>query len=421
MVMRKQAWLLMILIVMIGSRCMCSAEDNGWPRWRGPNGDGISMETDWNPEALNGGAKVLWRLETGYGYSNVSIRGNRLYTIGIKGVYCLNAETGEEIWHYSFDHHLEFQSTPIVEGKSVYALSLGGEMYCWKEKNGKLRWVRDLVSEYELRRPNYGFAASPVIEGETIILTANNSGLALNKKTGEKVWGSERPPEKIKGFLASTGTHYATPVLCTYKEKGYALLSNYEGLHFVEVKTGDVLWTYAWEPPADTYATEPLVFDSKVFITRYDREGCVLLDIGNGMPEVLWENKNLSSDTSSPVLVDGYVYGCDGGPEVGHCSLRCLDVENGKIMWEEDLRTAGERRPVTVSLIAADGKLIILEDDGTLHIAEAEPSSYNEISSANILGDKKGLRQFWTYPVLYKGKIYCKNYAGDLSCIDVSK
>jgi hypothetical protein len=82
-------------------------------------------------------------------------------------------------------------------------------------------------------------------------------------------------------------------------------------------------------------------------------------------------------------------------------------------MWEERMKTA--------SLIAADRKLIILEENGILHIAEATPSSYKEISSCDVLDGEEKLIKFWTPPVLCNGKIYCRNIAGDLVCIDVSE
>jgi outer membrane protein assembly factor BamB len=123
----------------------------------------------------------------------------------------------------------------------------------------------------------------------------------------------------------------------------------------------------------------------------------------------------MSSDNSSPVMIDGYIYGVDGGIEVHHSSLQCLDFETGEVMWEKDLDTN------SISLMAANGKLIILEERGTLRIAEATPSAYKEISSCDVLAGEKKFRQFWTPPVLYKGKIYCRNYSGDLICIDVSK
>jgi hypothetical protein len=70
--------------------------------------------------------------------------------------------------------------------------------------------------------------------------------------------------------------------------------------------------------------------------------------------------------------------------------------------------------------MAADGKLIILDQEGMLFIAEATPASYKEISSCDVLAGEQKFRQFWTPPVLCKGKIYCRNSYGDLVCIDVS-
>jgi outer membrane protein assembly factor BamB len=401
-----------------------NADDFEWPRWRGPNGDGISMETDWDPEALAEGPKVQWKGDIGAGYSNVAIKENRLYTIGggqtskENVVYCLNADNGEVIWQYIFEtsQSIEWpQSTPTIDDKYVYALNKEGLLLCLKAKNGKVRWKKDLVSEYDVVKPHYGFAASPVIEGEFVIITANTSGIALNKKTGKKVWGSDKPPEKL-GLSASTGPHYATPVLYDYEEKRYAVISSYIGLHAVEVETGKVFWLYEWEPLREVQTTDPLIFDKYVFITQYDEKyGSALLEIGGGEPKVLWESLNMESNVSSPVMIDGYIYGSEGGPYPHRGSLQCLDAKTGDLMWEDKLN--GE----PISLMAADGKLIILDEDGTLYIAEATPSSYKEISSGDVLEGENKSRKFHTPPVLYKGKIYVRSLAGDLVCIYVSK
>ena len=173
------------------------ADDLDWPRWRGPNGDGISMETGWDPEALEGGPKIVWKTNVGLGYSNAVIKGKYLYTMGNEdgedNIYCLNGETGKEVWRYSYPHRYVVgyggatQSTPIVEGMYVYALSIEGILLCLEAKNGKLRWKKDLVSEYDVVKPYFNFVGSPVIEGDLIILTANTSGIALDKKTGKNV------------------------------------------------------------------------------------------------------------------------------------------------------------------------------------------------------------------------------------------
>lgn len=408
----------MFILVLLS--CGTKESDIGtvdWPRWRGPNGDGISEEKVWNPAGLSGGPRILWRTNIGLGHSNVVVMDNRLYTMGVtrdgNTVVCLNAGTGQEIWRFAFESSSESQSTVTIDGDYVYALNVRGILLCLKARNGKLRWKKDLVSEYDVTKPTYGFAASPVIEGDLLVLTANNYGMALDKRTGELVWISEKPPKKV--IADSTGPHYSTPVMYDYDGKRYSLISSYIGLHSVEVATGKVFWLYKWEPLRAVQTTDPLIFDKYVFITQYDEKyGSVLLEIEGGEPKVLWESMNVESNISSPVMIDGYVYGCEGGPYPNRGSLQCLDAKTGELMWEEKLN--GE----PISLMAADGKLIILDEKGTLYIAEATPSSYEETSSCQ-LPSETGLHQWWTPPVLCNGRIYCRNYAGDLVGIDVSK
>jgi outer membrane protein assembly factor BamB len=94
-------------------------------------------------------------------------------------------------------------------------------------------------------------------------------------------------------------------------------------------------------------------------------------------------------------------------------------VESGEVVWEQVFGKIFKN--VNLSLMTANGKLIVLEDTGELHIAEAFPSSYQEISSCDVLEGEQTKRWFWTHPVLCNGKIYCRNYPGELICIDVSK
>jgi outer membrane protein assembly factor BamB len=153
-----------------------------------------------------------------------------------------------------------------------------------------------------------------------------------------------------------------------------------------------------------------------MFIIQYWNKniGSVLLDIKEGKPKAIWKNKNMWSEISSPVIIDGYIYVCHGGPDTLLGSLCCVDSANGKMMWEERLK----EKPI--SLTAADRKLIVLDAKGTLYIAEATPSAYSEISSVTI-PNQKGFELWWTPPVLCGGRIYCRSTFGDLVCIDVSK
>ena len=341
------------------------------------------------------------------GYSNVALKDNRLYTVGSKGAVCLNTETGEEIWRFTDERFSDPKATPTIDGKYVYCLKGGGKLICLKAKNGKLRWKRDLVREFKTESIPYGYAGSPVIEGDLIILNVNTAGITLNKKTGDLIWASNIHTNK-----KNDQGYHATPVLYNHEGDRHALLFSGTGLSSVEVDTGKQLWFYEWGRSGTAYCADPIVIEDKVFISAgYMIDKGTLLEIAGNVPRVIWENENMGSEFSTCVYVDGYLYGSNG--DHGRlCPFRGIDVKTGDIVWEKEMKMA--------SLIAADGKLIILEEDGTLHIAEAAPSSYQEISSGDVLEGEKKRRMFWPPPVLYKGKIFVRNYLGDLICIDVS-
>ena len=88
-------------------------------------------------------------------------------------------------------------------------------------------------------------------------------------------------------------------------------------------------------------------------------------------------------------------------------------------MWEAHPGGGSGKEPV--SLMVADGKLIILNEQGTLVISEATPTGFMKISSCDVLVGEITARQFWIPPVLCIRMIYCRNYYGDLVCIDVSE
>lgn len=86
---------LVFLLILVNCGINTKEDEVGWPRWRGPNGDGISNETNWDPEVLAGGLKILWKVDVGRGHSNVAIKDNRLLTMGKKDregkVFCLSS------------------------------------------------------------------------------------------------------------------------------------------------------------------------------------------------------------------------------------------------------------------------------------------------------------------------------------------
>jgi outer membrane protein assembly factor BamB len=161
------------------------------------------------------------------------------------------------------------------------------------------------------------------------------------------------------------------------------------------------------------------VFGEKVFFIRYlsNELGGTLLDISGAKPAIIWTNQKLASQLASPILLNGLLFIGQGGPSLGPGSkpmvLRCLDVDSGSILWEQAIDDA------PVCFTAADGKLILLSEKGTLAIAQVDRTGYREISRCDVFAGEKKPRKFWTPPVLCNGRIYCRNFAGELVCIDV--
>src|SRR5579872_3022014 len=178
-----------------------------WPQWRGPNHDGISTETgllqDW-PES---GPKLLWEIkDLGAGYASVSIYGNRIYTAGDKGAECfveaLNLADGKPVWSTKLGKagpvgQPQFEgprATPTTDGELVFAVSQWGEMACLRADTGKEVWRKDYTKDFGGACPFWGYAESPLIDGDKVVVTPGGSQgavVALNKKTGDVIWQSK--------------------------------------------------------------------------------------------------------------------------------------------------------------------------------------------------------------------------------------
>src|SRR5712672_1496468 len=131
---------------------------NDWPRWRGPDLNGISKETGWSTSWPQEGPKQLWKAAVGIGFSSVAVANGRVYTLGNKNetdtAWCFDAETGREIWKHSYSCPLDPTyyeggpgSTPTVDGGKVYTLSKHGQLFCFDAASGKVLWDHDLMVE----------------------------------------------------------------------------------------------------------------------------------------------------------------------------------------------------------------------------------------------------------------------------------
>lgn len=384
-----------------------SAED--WPQWRGPNRNGISNEKQWSSTWPADGPKQLWRTSVGTGYSSVAVSNGRVYTVGNKDktdtIYCLNAVTGAEIWKHSYPcvadgaGHPGPASTPTVDGEFVYTLSREGHLFCLDASSGKPIWSKHIVNDFSIKYPEWGYATSPLILDNMIIMDAG-AALAVDKSNGNLIWKTRDYGESWG--IKEHGGGYSSPYAFNLNGKQLLAVFNSSGLVNLDPGSGRELMLHPWKTAYNINGATPIVSDNRIFISSGYNVGCALLEISEDGLTTIWQNRNMRNRFASSVLWEGHLYGVDDN------RLRCLDWKTGDLKWTQ--RGLGEG-----SLMLAGDKLIIMGDKGDLAIAEASPDSYKELARARVLS---GL--CWTVPVLSGGKIYCRNHEGELLCLDVS-
>jgi outer membrane protein assembly factor BamB len=380
------------------------AED--WPFWRGRGLNGISHETNWSTAWPTEGPKQLWKQSVGIGFSSVAVSQRRLFTLGNKDetdtVYAFDAESGKLLWKHPYPCALDpiyYEggpgSTPTVDGDKVYTLSKRGHVFCFDAATGKISWQKSLMEELHAGKPRWGFAGSPLVIEDRVILNVGGAGTALEQKTGRVIWSSD-----------TNATGYATPIpYMSGNDRCVAIFSG-KALVGVRVKDGRQQWRFPWEERWDLNAADPLLIGDKLFVSSFGH-GCALLRLTPSGPSVLWENKNLAHHFNCGVHLNGFIYGIHGNTDQPEKDLRCIDVAAGQVKWKQAGFGLG-------SLMAANDTLIVLSERGELVVAPASPSGFKPIARAQVLGGK-----CWTTPVFANGRIYCRNAEGTLICLDV--
>lgn len=379
-----------------------------WPNWRGPDHNGISQETDWQVDWPGDDPEIVWEAEVGIGFASFAVAGGKVLTTGNADdqdtVWCFNADDGTLLWKHSYDEPLDpkfyeggTSATPTIDGDVVYHISRRGKVFCFDLASGEVKWEKNVQQETKSALPDWGFAGSPLIHGELLVLNVGGSGLALNKKTGEQVW-----------FSDTDKAGYSTP-LPFETEDGATIGIFSSARDFVarNLDNGDEMSRYKWLTKYGVNASDPIVSLPHVFISSDYGKGCVLLDVSTGEPVEVYKNKELQTQMNPAVLVDGFLYGCSGNESEKKLPLKCVEFATGETKWEYSGVGAG-------SVLVAKGHLIVLSARGELMFAPVSPEEFEPIFMMQVLGGK-----CWTVPVLANGRIYCRNAEGEVVCIDV--
>ena len=382
----------------------CQAAD--WPRFRGPNNNGVSQETDWNANWSSDGPPIAWRVEVGTGYSSVTIAKGRLYTMGnesnVDTVYCLNADTGEQIWSHSYSCATdanEFEggptSTPTVADGAVFSLSRCGDLFCFDASSGEIRWQVNVPGVTSIRTPGWGFSGSPWVTNGLVVVNVGDAGVALAVKDGSIAWKS-----------ADKDAGYSSFVPVVQEEHDRLIFGSARSYVCIDARTGAEQWRQRWLTTFGCNATNPVIVNEQVFLSSGYNRGSALLNFEDDEPVIAWKTKAFQNQLTSSVLLGGFLYGANGSVAEG-ATLACIRLTDGEVLWNEEEERVG-------GLTAAGPYLITISDEGVLKVIEPSGTGPKIVSQYRVFDE-----QCWTAPVLCDARIYCRGSGGSLVCVDV--
>jgi outer membrane protein assembly factor BamB len=382
-----------------------------WPQLRGPNGDGISQETDLLEQWPEGGPPLVWKATgIGTGMGAVSVADGRVYTSGdLDGkswLFALDEAGGAHVWRaevgrggpigFGSQFHPGPRGTPTVDGDKLYILGQFGDLVCFTT-GGEEVWRANLVDDHGGQTPRWGYSESPLIDGDKLIVTPGGADgvlLALDKNTGAPLWQSE-------GW-SSEEPQYSSPVVATIGGVRQYIQLTEQTVAGIAAKDGRVLWRTSREGLIPV--TTPIVEDGLVYITSGYGAGCRLFEVrppaqsgGKFSVELVYANKDLKNHHGGVILFDGYVYGSND-PGI----LTAMDFRTGEVAWQD--RSVGKG-----SIAVADGRIYLRAEQspGQVALIGATPEAYRQIS-AFTPPDQSGENN-WPHPVIANGRLYLRD------------
>jgi outer membrane protein assembly factor BamB len=433
---------LLITVALLGSTATAKVSTN-WPQWRGPDGQGVSVETGLPIEWSNT-KNVKWKTPlAGRGHSSPIVWGKKIFlTTALDGevipgrtpgvthkmsdgsdfvhpdavganlkhtfkVICVDRDTGKILWErvayegpvYDSRHKKASfaSSTPATDGKYVFAFFGSEGLYAYDFK-GTLLWKQQFN---KLGTASVGYGVSPILYENLVILQCDDSGLnsfivAFDKKTGKEAW---RVPRKVD-------VTWSTPVLVHTPARTELVASAAEAIIAYDPLTGKELWRHKGLE-SNAVPTAVVSKDLVVVTSGYPTKIALALRGGGsgdvtGTSRLVWSYNKGTAYVPSPILYGDYVYlMTDRG------LLTCLDAKTGKMEYE------GARVPKATTFMASpvayEGKILLTSEEGDTYVLKAGPK--HEVIRTNSLGEP-----VYASPAIADGKIFIRGQE-NLYCI----
>jgi outer membrane protein assembly factor BamB len=371
-----------------------------WPGFRGPERDGVirgvRIHTDWaaTPPA------EMWRRPIGPGWSSFAVRANLLYTQEQRGddeiVGCYQVSNGEPVWRHN--DPVRFwesnggagpRATPTLSGDRVYAFGATGILNALDASNGRALWSRNVASDTGRRVPEWGFASSPLVVDDVVIVAASGTLAAYDLATGNPRWVGPRQ-------LGS----YSSPHRAMIGRVPQVLLLSGSGATGFAPENGTVLWQYEWRAGGTTIVQPAVMADGNVLINAIGTTGgagmqrlAIAHKPGGWSVEERWTSNGLKPYFNDFVVHKGHAFGFDGN------ILACIDLRDGKRKWKGGRYGNGQ-----LVLLADQDLLLVLSEEGELALASASPDAFREIARLPALHGKT-----WNHPAVADDILLVRN------------
>lgn len=394
-----------LLVVLSGA---ASAEN--WPGWRGPRGDGSSLDKN-VPTQWSGSQNIAWKVPIpGIGHASPVIWGDRIFMVTClpeadqRSLICLDRKTGQTLWmkvvlfsRLEKKHTLNSfaSSTPVTDGKHVYVSFLDGkDMFIaaydfvghqtWAARPGAFSSV-------------HGYCASPILYKDTVIINGDHDGdayiVALDKETGAPRWKSKRE---------NRTRSYCTPIIRKIEGRTQMLLAGSLCVASYDPDNGARHWII--DGPTEQYVAS-LVYDGElIYLTcGFPREHLMgIRPTGHGNvtdTHVVWHLRTKDAAyVPSPIVVNGYYVVVD---DFGY--VTCYKARSGQLLWREKLA-----RHYSASILEANGLVYLTADQGMDRNDQGvttivKPGPTLDIVTTNILGEP-----VYASPAVYKGQLFLR-------------
>ncbi|MBT6154299.1 MAG: PQQ-binding-like beta-propeller repeat protein [Planctomycetaceae bacterium] len=370
------------------------AQQQNWPRWRGP-GDNGSTAIGKYPASFSSTKNVLWKTELpGLGCSTPIVwNGKIMLTCAAEGQDALLAFdwSGKKRWTTTIGrerkgkHRNGSGSNPsaATDGSHVFVYFKSGNL-AGLDLDGKLLWKTNLQERFGKDSLYWDLGTSPVLTKTDVVVAIMHKGesflLAFDKLTGELHWKTSRNYK-----TPVEGDHsYATPIVVQRDGHEIILVWGAEHVTAHTATDGRELWACGGFNPEERgnwVAVASFVLVNDVAVIPYGR-GSRLAGVSvGGSGDVTathrrWTREDSGSFVPTPAAAGGRVFVVRDKGEV-----ECVNAVDGKTVWKGAFPK--NRAKYYASPTIADGKLYAPREDGVLMVANIA-DGFNFLSENNM-------------------------------------